>query len=159
MNDPHRPFLNNKNYLEFLKIYKSTLGWIPERDHRRVVPARECRVPLPKFFDIWRLTRKSYLEEILAAHAALAKRYDAVLVVVFQPVACTLGSGRGSSEAREVLRDFKRRYPEVAIPFPLIETWPSHYFSVPAHVKREFTHKIAERLGRALAKLISQRSH
>ena len=102
------------------------------------------------------MSRKTYLEEVLDAYAAMAKRHHATLVVVFQPVACTLGTGKGSAETREIVERFKQKHPEVEIPFPLIETWPAEMFSVPAHVRHEYTDLIGDRLGKAMAEIMAR---
>lgn len=152
-----RPLLNNPTYLEFLKLYKTTRGWMPEPDDRVYVASTECKVEQPEFLDLPRFTRKTYLEEILETYAAQANRYRAVLVIVFQPVACTLGTGRGSAKVREGIERFKLKHPEVEIPFPLIETWSNEKFSTPPHVKREYTNELSDRLGRTMAEIIARR--
>jgi hypothetical protein len=155
--DPERPLLDNANYLEFLKVFRQSLGWMPETDVRVSVPDTECTVPAPSFFDWTSLRRKTYLEEVLDSFAALAADKNATLVVVFQPVACAFGRGVGSEEARAVIDAFKIAHPDVEIPFPLIETWPSDKFSVPAHVKAEYTDEIGNRLGEAMAEIMARR--
>ena len=64
-NQVDRPLLRNDNYFEFLRVFRDTHGWMRETDHRVEVPATECGVPAPSFFDIWTLSRKTYLQEIL----------------------------------------------------------------------------------------------
>jgi hypothetical protein len=158
-NDPNRPLLRNENYLEFLRVFRDTHGWMRETDHRVTVPATECEVPGPSFFDVGTLSRKTYLQEILEEYAAMARRHHAVLVIVFQPVACTLGTGRGSAEARSAIENFKRANPDVEIPFPLIETWPADLFSVPAHITAEHTDLLASRLGPAMAEIVKRHGY
>jgi hypothetical protein len=155
-NDPNRPLLNNENYLEFLRVFRQNRGWMRETDRRDGVSSAECDVPTPTFFNLRSLSRKTYLEEVLDAYAAMAKRHHATLVVVFQPVACALGTGKGSAEAREIVERFKQKHPEVEIPFPLIETWPAEKFSVPAHVRHEYTDLIGDRLGKAMAEIMAR---
>jgi hypothetical protein len=152
-----RPLLNNENYLEFLRLFRQTNGWMPETDVRQVLAATECEVPAPTFFDVGSMSTKTYLEDVLESYARLAQQHHAILVVVFQPVACTFGTGRGSEIARRVIDQFQQRHPEVEIPFPLVETWPADMFSVPAHVRREHTDKLGHRLGQALAEIIKRR--
>ncbi|WP_253706497.1 hypothetical protein [Bradyrhizobium sp. WD16] len=152
-----RPLLNNENYLEFLRIFRDTKGWMPETDVRQVLPATECEVSTPTFFDVRTMASKTYLEDVLESYARLAKRHDATLVVVFQPVACTLGTGRGSDTARKVVARFTQNHPDVEVPFPLIETWPADMFSVPAHVRHEYTDRLGNRLGEAMAEIVRRR--
>lgn len=156
LNQLDRPLLNNANYAEFLRVFRKNLGWMPETDVRNGVLAGECDVPTPEFFSFRTLSQKTYLEEVLESFAALAKRHHATLVVVFQPVACELGSGKGSEKTRAVIDRFKQTHPEVEIPFPLIETWPSDMFSVPAHVRHEYSDLIGNRLGKAMAEIMSR---
>jgi hypothetical protein len=156
-NQLDRPLLRNDNYLEFLRIFRDTHGWMRESDVRQTIPSTECQVPLPTFFDLHTLARKTYLEEILETYAAMARRHNATLVVVFQPVACTFGSGQGSAEARALIDRFMRDNPDVEIPFQLIETWPADMFSVAAHVRWEYTDKLGDRLGAAMAEIMKRR--
>lgn len=155
-NDPHRPLLRNENYLEFLKLYEDTLGWMPESDHRVYVPPTECDVPTPTFFSIEDLSYKTYLEDVFESFAELARERSVQLVIVFQPVACVYGTGAGSADARQAIERFQNAYPEVEIPFPLIETWPSEMFSDAAHVKKEHTDLIGDRLGVMMADIIDR---
>ncbi|QND70330.1 hypothetical protein [Tardiphaga robiniae] len=155
-NEPDRPLLNNAHYLEFLKVFRESSGFLHETDARVEVSSAECEVPPLSFFKLREMRSKTYLEEVLDSYADLAARHRAKLVVVFQPVACSLGTGNGSREARTVIDNFKRAHPEVEIPFPLIETWPADMFSVPAHVKAEYSDKIGHRLGRALAEIMAR---
>jgi hypothetical protein len=148
LNEPGRPLLRTDTYLKFMDVFKQSRGWMPETDNRVHVPPTECDMPTPDFFTPLTLARKTYLQEILEKNAALAKRHNSTLVVVFQPVACTVGTGKTNARAREAVEQFKRNHPEVEIPFPLIETWPSDMFSLPAHVKSEHTNLIIERRGR-----------
>jgi len=154
-NDPDRPLLNNVNYLEFLRVFRQTRGWMQESDARLGVAATECDVPTPEFFSFRSMSYKTYLQEILEDYAALVRRHHAKLIVVFQPVACTLGSGAGSAKARATIEQFKRDNPDVSIPFPLIDTWPADMFSVPAHIRHEYTDLIGDRLGKAMAAIMA----
>jgi hypothetical protein len=146
-----------ETYLEFLRNYRDSHGWTPERDVRAGVFASECDIPVPEFFDFRTMSRKTYVEEIFDAYAGLADRHNVKLVIVFQPVACVLGTGRFNARARAIVEQFKITHPNVAIPFPLIETWPVDIFSVPAHVRREYTDRIGDRLGKAMAEIVAGR--
>jgi hypothetical protein len=150
------PLLDNENYRHFLRIYQDTNGWMPENDIRTPVPATECRISTPEFFDIWTLSRRTYLQEVLESYAALARKYGVTLIVTFQPTACTYATGAGSSRARAVLEQFKKANPDVEIPFDVAESWPPDRFSVPAHVTDEFSPVVSERLGRALADIAAR---
>jgi hypothetical protein len=150
---------SNDPYFAFLRIYRETHGWMPESDQRGGVYASECELPVPKFLDLRTLSYKSYLEDVLESFAALARRHSAVLVVAFQPAACVFGTGVPSAEARAIVDEFKRKNPDVEVPFPLIETWPVEKFSVPAHVRREYTDLVGDRLGKAMAEIISRRGY
>lgn len=155
INQRDRPLLDNVNYAEFLRVFRQTKGWMKETDARVHVPPTECAINVPRFFDLRSMRRKSYLEEVLDAHADLARRHNVKLVVAFQPVACTVGTGVLNAEARKIVEEFGHANPDVAIPFPLIETWPSEFFSVPAHIKSEYTNLIGDRLGKALASILA----
>jgi hypothetical protein len=156
LNQLDRPLLNNVNYLEFLRVFRDTHGWMRESDPRVIIPSTECEAPAPTFFDLRTFSQKTYLQEILESYAAMARRHKTTLVVVFQPVACTLGSGRLNAVARATIDQFKRDNPDVEIPFPLIETWPADMFSVPAHVRWEYTDKLGDRLGTAMKEIMAR---
>ncbi len=145
----------NAPYLEFLENFKKSSGWTPETDVRGGVYASECDVPTPTFFNLRTLSRKTYLEEVFESFAALAARHGTTLVVVFQPVACVAGAK--SAEASAIIDNFRKEHPEVIIPFPFIETWPADLFSVPAHIKREHTDLVGDRLGIALGTILRER--
>lgn len=153
--EPSRPLMDSVHYDDFLAIYEDSLGWMPEYDERVVVPPVECEMPLPTFFDLESFEHKTYLTEVLESFAALADEHDTILVVVFQPVACTAGDS--NQAARDELERFQAGHPDVEIPFPLIETWPSDLFSVPAHIKKEHTDVVGHRLGKAMAEIIERR--
>jgi hypothetical protein len=104
---------------------------MPEDDPRNGIYATECQVAMPKFFDIRTMHYKTYLQQILEVYAAMVRSHHAKLVIVFQPVACVLGTGAGTAEARAVIEQFKRDNPDVDIPFPLVRTWPADMFLGP----------------------------
>lgn len=154
--DRNRPMLDNVNYAEFLQIYKDTRGWMPAKDVPAVIATSECVMEtppsnrwLPPYYD-------TLLEEVLSAYADLARAHGAKLVVVFQPVACTLGTGAGSKDARAAVERFAKANPDVAIPFPLIETWDAARFLVPAHVDNIWVPVTSERLAGALSTIMAQ---
>jgi hypothetical protein len=151
-----RPLINNVNYIEFQKMFRQTLGWMPEDDPRIGIAATECQVAMPKFFDIWTLHHKTYLQQILETYVAMVRSHHAKLVVVFQPVACVIDTGAGTAEARAVIEQFQRDNPDVDIPFPLVTTWPGDMFSVPAHVRHEYTDRVGDRLGKAMAAILAR---
>lgn len=148
--------LYNSHYIEFLSLFRESRGWMPESDVRGGVYAAECDVPAPELFDIRSMRYKTYIEEVFESFAALAKRYSAKLVVVFQPVGCVFGTGARHAKARDAIERFKISHPEVEIPFPMIETWPVDMFSVPAHIRREHTDLIGNRLGAAMKAIIER---
>jgi hypothetical protein len=154
-----RPLLQAGNYLEFLRVYKSTLGWMPENDLRGGVYASECEIAESEIFDLHRLGWKTYTEEVLDAYAKLAKKYQKTLVVIFQLVACIYGTGRGSLKTHQAIDHFRIEHPEVEMPFPLITTWPVNLFSVPAHIAHEHIELLAERLGPAMAHIVKRHGY
>jgi hypothetical protein len=150
------PLLDNANYLEFLSMFRETGGWMPERDQRVAVSAAACPIQVVDFFD-WRVfSRRTYLQDVLETYADMARRHGVVLVVAFQPTACS--GGPGAERANAIIQTFKKANPDVEIPFEVAETWPADRFSVPAHVKNEFSGAVSDRLGNALAEIIRRRS-
>ena len=156
LNRGDRPLLNNPNYLDFLRTFRQTGGWMPENDIPGGVYRVECDVPTPAFFSVRTMSQRTYIEEIFDAYAELARQHHVTLVIAFQPVACIFASGQGSAQARDAIARFQQANPDVEMPFPLIETWPAEMFSVPAHVRRQYTEKIGTRLGQALADIVAR---
>jgi hypothetical protein len=156
LNQLDRPLLNNSNYLEFLKMFRQTAGWMPENDIPTPISPSECNVVTPTSFSIRTLSQRTYLEEVFDAYAELARRRHVTLVIAFQPVGCVFGTGTGSAQSREAIARFHHANPDVEIPFPLIETWPTEMFSVPAHVRKQYTDKTSDRLGQALAEIMAR---
>jgi hypothetical protein len=142
--------LHSPPYLEFMRDFRNNRGWMPESDIRGGVYASECDVPTPKRYGT------TYIEHIFEKYAELAAEHHSKLVIVFQPVACVFGTGKGSAAAREAIERFKAKHPEVEVPFPFIETWPVEMFSVPAHVVREHTDLIGNRLGLAMKQIMAK---
>lgn len=151
-----RPLLNNVNYLEFLRIFRQTGGWMPETDIPTPVYRNECDVPTPTFFSFRTMSQRTYVEEVFNAYAELARRHHVTLVIAFQPVGCFYGTGNGSAKTRDAIARFQRANPDVEMPFPLIETWPTEMFSVPAHVRKQYADKAGNRLGQALAEIMAR---
>ena len=65
-------------------------------------------------------------------------------------------TGRGSAKTRQAIENFRIEHPEVEMPFPLITTWPTDLFSVPAHIRHEHTDLLAQRLGPAMAEIVGR---
>lgn len=151
-----RPLSQNHRYKQFLEMYERTRGWMPEADRRVQVPATECRLPTHDVFDPPSLRMRPLINVVFDAYAAMVRSYGARLIVVFQPVACTVGTGRGSAEARAQFDRFMAENPDVIVPFPMIYTLPSDRFSVPAHVKDEWRPENSSRLGKALAEILAR---
>lgn len=151
-----RPLSTNHRYLQFLEMYERTRGWMPEADRRVQVPATECRLPTYDVFDVASMSIRPLINVVFDSYARMVRRYGGRLIVVFQPVACTLGTGGGSAEARAQFARFQAENPDVIVPFDFITTWPSDRFSVPAHVKDEWRPYTSRRLGAALAKMLAE---
>jgi hypothetical protein len=149
------PLASNENYLQFLSMYVATQGWIPANDVPGSIPSGECEIKTPEHFQWRKLNRQTVLESVLEAFAALARDHRAQLVVVFQPVGCVVGSGVGSASATAALSRFSNANPDVLVPFPLIETWDSEKFLVPAHIGNEWVPDASMRLGVALRDVYS----
>jgi hypothetical protein len=156
--EPDRPLAINKDYDEFLRNNQKYLGWTPETDPvRGAIPTGECEIDVPSSFDIWKFSSSTYIEKVFAAYAAMARSYHATLIIAFQPIACSRGTGKGIAEAEAAIERFRTSNPDVEFPFPLIETWPADLFSVPAHLKREYADKVGERTAKAMAEIVARR--
>jgi len=92
----------------------------------------------------------SYVEETYSAFAELARAYGVKLMIVHQVVPCPLGTGEGSRQVRAAIERFHTAYPEVSIPFDIVDEWPKEKFAVAAHVRGAYTPDLSRRLGQAV---------
>lgn len=97
-------------------------------------------------------TSKPYWELFAQAFVALAEKYHVQPVLIFGPTSfatCEL-----NEDFRNEISRLRILFPSLKIPFAgPVETWPSNFFSVPAHVQRTFAVEASRRVGRALRAL------
>jgi hypothetical protein len=89
----------------------------------------------------------------LDATAEFARSRNLQLVVVFDPVPC---QEQGSEDARILQADleaFRAKFPEVAIPLPLVRTYPATLFKDRWHLNGDGAERNSEEIGRALRDL------
>jgi hypothetical protein len=155
-NQIDRPLTSSPAYAEFSKGFIQARGWTPETDINAPLTTGDCIVAAPEFFSLRTMSYRSYVEEVFGAFAAMARRHHATLIIVFQPVSCQLGSRDSNRRALKFIDEFKRKNPDVEVPFPLFETWPSDLFSANPHILRGHTDLVGDRLGTAIAKIMAQ---
>lgn len=122
-------------------------GYMIEHDLQADVPGG-C-VPIRAPHDPW--TGKTYWELFAAEFVTLAKRYAVTPVIIFGPTsfaACDL-----NKDFRNEIARLRIAFPALKIPYDPIETWPSNFFSVPAHVQHNLALEASRRVGRALRAL------
>lgn len=92
----------------------------------------------------------SYVEETYGVYAELARKHGFKLMIAYQVMPCPRGTGEGSRAVREAIARFQEKYPEVAIPFDIVDPWPPEKFAVAAHVRDAHTVELSHRLGEAV---------
>jgi hypothetical protein len=155
-NQLDRPLTSSPAYSEFSDVFAQARGWTPETDKNAPVTTGDCIVAAPEFFSLRSISHKSSVEEVFGAFAAMARRHHAILVIAFQPVSCVRGSREENNKAQKFVDEFKQKNPDVEIPFPLFETWPSNLFSANPHILRGHTDLVGDRLGAAMAEIMKR---
>ena len=149
--EQERPLINNKNYFKFLETFEQNGGWYMPDDEKinmgRYVNEPECKIPDTFVFEPTELGKVSLLEHVFSQFAELARARGIQLIIAFQPIACTYGTGMGTADIRAAIERFQKKYPEVIIPFDVIEHWDHKKFTVPAHVNWEASYETSRRLG------------
>ena len=115
----------------------------------------QCNLKYETFFDWGSMRRKSYLDAFVEEYVSLAREYHVVPVFAFQISPCTDTLSEDVLAFRENLQRLQHRFPELKIPFDIIDTHPANIFSVPLHVQRNVAHETSRRLGRALHEIIT----
>ena len=122
-------------------------GYMIEHDLQIDIPGGCVPVAAPRDPE----TGKTYWELFAQEFVALANKYNVTPVIIFAPTsfaACDLNREFTSEIAR-----LRQTFPSLKIPYDPLETWPSNFFSVPAHVQRTFAIEASRRVGRALRAL------
>lgn len=106
------------------------------------------------FFDWTSLRRKSYLDAFVEEYVALAHEFKVVPVLAFQIASCKDPGSDDVREIRENIRRLQQRFPELRVPFDIIDPYPQNDFSVLVHAQRDVAQETSRRLGRALREVI-----
>jgi len=106
------------------------------------------------FFDWTSFRTKSYLDAFVEEYVALAREFGVTPVLVFQISACKEPKSKDLAEMRENLKQLQRRFPELKVPFDVIDSYPENDFSVLVHVQRDVSEETSRRLGRALREIV-----
>jgi hypothetical protein len=101
-----RPLLNNPNYLDFLKTFRQTGGWVPENDIQGGVYRVECDVATPTFFSLQAMSQKPYIEGVFNAYAELACRHHVTSVIAFSLWTAFTGAETEATRAATPSHDF-----------------------------------------------------
>jgi hypothetical protein len=106
------------------------------------------------FFDLKTLSTKSYLDAFVEEYVALARDYHVVPIFAFQISPCTDPHSKDVEAFRANLQRLQQRYPELKVPFDVIDSYPENDFSVLLHVQRYVAIDTSRRLGRALRQIV-----
>lgn len=105
------------------------------------------------FFDWRSLRTKSYLDAFVEEYVALAHEFGVVPILAFQISSCVDPQSSDMREMRANLKQLQQRFPELKVPFDIIDTYPQNVFSVLVHVQRDAAQETSRRLGRALREI------
>jgi len=142
----------NQSYVEYIS---SDLGWFPLERNKNfdTMPLGECGPQIMEyFFD--KKTGKSILTETLTRFKQLADHHKVKLVILFNPVACTL-----SDEIAPIVYEiekFKKQNPDVAVPLDVFHTYDKDYFADKWHLLPEGADKHSHEVGEKLAEFLAQ---
>lgn len=106
------------------------------------------------FFDWTTLRTKSYLDAFVEEYVALSREFGVVPILAFQVSPCLDPHNNDVEELRANLKRLQQRFPELKVPFDVIDSYPENDFSVPLHVQREVAPDASGRLGRALREIV-----
>jgi hypothetical protein len=106
------------------------------------------------FFD-WRALRmKSYLDAFVEEYIALAREYRVVPILAFQVSPCVDSHSKDVEAFRANLQRLQKIYPELKVPFDVIDSYPENEFSTQLHVQHGVAIDTSRRLGRALREIV-----
>lgn len=140
---------SDENYIDFIK---KSRGWIPRiRDNKFQEMLRgECGPQLTEnLYD--EKSGKPTLIKTLTKFKNLTDKYNAKLVIIFNPVVCKL-----SPQVYPVIAEldkFKEKNPDVIIPFGLIHTYNEEYFGNQNHLNPEGAEKYSIEIGEKLSEV------
>ncbi len=160
-NYPHggHAFLGDDNWKE--SFYKEK-GFIPRES------AFHIRDPLPlggcRFSDWFETSAEGdrpfdYFYKGLEKMALLAREKKMRLAIVFNPVPCQEVEESGTLLIKHELARFRKDYPEVAVPFPFITTWPEHLFQDSWHFFSFGAEIASNRLAKEIHKMMDDPSY
>jgi len=137
---------------------QSRQGYGLEQDHQNVgghADIQRCQtIKHETFFDWASLRRKSYLDAFVEEYVALARKFSVTPIFVFQISPCLDPGSNDVAAMRENLKKLQERFPELKVPFDVIDTYPENDFSVLLHVQRDVSEETSRRLGRALREIV-----
>lgn len=134
-------------------------GYGLEADHQNVgeygADSPPCwTLKYETFFDWKSLRMKSYVDAFVEEYVALAREFNVVPIWAFQISSCRDTGSADVAAMRENLKRLQQRFPELKVPFNIIDPYPENDFSVTVHVLRDVTQDISQRLGIALREIV-----
>jgi hypothetical protein len=106
------------------------------------------------FFDLTSFKIKSYLDAFVEEYVALAREFGVTPILAFQVSPCIDSHSRDIEDMRANLQRLQNRFPELRVPFDIIDSYPENDFSTLLHVQRTVALETSRRLGRALREIV-----
>ncbi|HYH66507.1 MAG TPA: hypothetical protein VD866_17570 [Urbifossiella sp.] len=171
LQDRDAPLTSNVGYQMLTATNRDCHGWCRETDFPGDFPAGIFYKQSPEkwtasdvgavetHFDWGSMRTRTYIETTYQQFADLARRYDAKLVVMNNPVPASLKTRFTDvfrlDEIVEEVRRFGTAHPEVHVPNELAY-WPDDKFSTFSHVSTLYSHESARRAGLILKDVIAK---
>jgi len=159
------PRTDNSGYLTFRSIMTQVGGWTRETDNPDDLPPRNimaawqaldprvaertCPRQPTTAWDWGSFSRRTHIDIVLSEFADLVARHNARLVLIPNPIPTGSEAFREIAPIENEFRRFVARRPEVLL--APADVWPSHRFSVAAHVATPHAVASSERVARFLA--------
>jgi hypothetical protein len=140
----------NKNGVDtWAKVLPDTNGWVPfiGAIHQDGIVTGPCNFDSLYYDEKGKATLVPEFEKI----KRVADKNHVKLIILFNPVACTYN--KSIDPIIQDVENFKKKHPDVYIPFPVITTWAKSYFYDNHHLNDEGASIHSADIGKALAKI------
>lgn len=139
-----------------LNLYEFTAqsgGWQPYgiKEQKKDMPVGQCGPGISNFYTRF-ANGESIMVQKIKEIFAVTQKYNAELIVVFNPVACQ--DNEAMLEIKEDIRGLATNYPEIIFPLPFIQTMPEDQFSDQWHLHQTASVDYSHKLGNIFQEII-----
>lgn len=154
---PHYPSIK-----EWRAKFAENRGWVPlpwaiEDTYLTAGTVQPCTIEAAYSEDIWLgLAHDEGLYRYLARFANLARHHDARFVLITNPVPCVVRRNDVDADIERQLTNFRRDYPEVAVPFRFLREANRGAFADRWHLNTAGATEHSRRIGDVLTRIVQQ---